>query len=256
MESGLMNRVAVVTGGGRGIGEGIGLRLAAEGAHVVVADRDLETARAVADRIRQLGRKALACEVDVTSWDQVQAMMAQALQALGRIDILVNNAGISPKLDGRKILIHEIDPAQWDQVLAVNLKGAFHCAKAIIPHMMAQRYGRIVSISSISAKTGWAGPAAAHYAASKAGLAALTRFMAHELAPYNILCNALTPGRIETPMRALSNAEENEAMRMRIPLQRFGTIEEVANLIVFLASDLASYITGEIVDINGGWLID
>ncbi len=256
MESGLMNRVAVVTGGGRGIGEGIGLRLAADGAHVVVADRDLETARAVADRIRQLGRKALACEVDVTSWDQVQAMMAQALQALGRIDILVNNAGISPKLDGRKILIHEIDPAQWDQVLAVNLKGAFHCAKAIIPHMMAQRYGRIVSISSISAKTGWAGPAAAHYAASKAGLAALTRFMAHELAPYNILCNALTPGRIETPMRALSNAEENEAMRMRIPLQRFGTIEEVANLIVFLASDLASYITGEIVDINGGWLID
>lgn len=256
MESGLMNRVAVVTGGGRGIGEGIGLRLAAEGAHVVVADRDHETARAVADRIRQLGRKALACEVDVTSWDQVQAMMAQALQALGRIDILVNNAGISPKLDGRKILIHEIDPAQWDQVLAVNLKGAFHCAKAIIPHMMAQRYGRIVSISSISAKTGWAGPAAAHYAASKAGLAALTRFMAHELAPYNILCNALTPGRIETPMRALSNAEENEAMRMRIPLQRFGTIEEVADLVVFLVSDLASYITGEIVDVNGGWLID
>lgn len=223
---------------------------------MVVADQDPETARAVADKVRQSGRKALACGVDVTSWDQVHGLVTQAIQAFGGIDILVNNAGISPKLGGRKILIHEIDSAQWDRVLAVNLKGAFHCAKAIIPHMMAQRYGRIISISSISSKTGWAGPAGAHYAASKAGLAALTRFMADELAPYNILCNALAPGRIETPMRALSNAEENEAMRVRIPLQRFGTIEEVANLVVFLASDLASYITGEIVDINGGWLID
>ncbi len=256
MDCGLMNRVAVVTGGGRGIGEGIALRLASEGADVVIADQDPQTAKAAAEKVGRAGRKALGCGVDVTSWDQVQGMVGEAIRTLGRIDILVNNAGISPKLDGRKILIHEIDPDQWDQVLAVNLKGAFHCAKAVIPQMLAQRSGRIVSIASISAKTGWAGPAAAHYAASKAGLAALTRFMAHELAPYNILCNALAPGRIETPMRALSNEEENEAMRMRIPLQRFGTIEEVANLVVFLASDLASYITGEIVDVNGGWLID
>ena len=256
MDCHLTNRVAVVTGGGRGIGEGIALRLAAEGADVVVADQDPGTAKAVAGKIEKTGRRALACGVDVTSWDQVQGMVAQAIRDLGRIDILVNNAGISPKLDGRKILVHEIDPAQWDQVLAVNLKGAFHCAKAIIPHMMAQKSGRIVSIASISAKTGWAGPAGAHYAASKAGLAALTRFMAHELAPYNILCNALAPGRIETPMRALSNAEENEAMRVRIPLGRFGSVDEVANLVLFLVSDFASYITGEITDINGGWLID
>jgi 3-oxoacyl-[acyl-carrier protein] reductase len=256
MDCHLGNRVALITGGGRGIGEGIALRFAAEGATVVIADQNPETAAAAADKVRQLGRKALACGVDVASWDQVQAMVSQAIQAFGRIDILVNNAGISPKVEGRKILIHEIDPDQWDQVLAVNLKGAFHCAKAVIPHMMAQKSGWIVSLASISAKTGWAGPAAAHYAASKAGLAALTRFMAYELAPYNILCNALAPGRIETPMRALSNAEENEAMRVQIPLQRFGTIEEVANVVVFLASDLASYITGEIVDVNGGWLID
>ncbi|MBI2457811.1 MAG: SDR family NAD(P)-dependent oxidoreductase, partial [candidate division NC10 bacterium] len=127
----MTNRVAVVTGGGRGIGEGIALRLAAEGAHVVVADQNPETARAVADKIEKAGRKAVAFGVDVTSWDQVQAMVAKAIRDLGRIDILVNNAGISPKVDGRKILVHEIDPAQWDQVLAVNLKGAFHCAKAI-----------------------------------------------------------------------------------------------------------------------------
>jgi 3-oxoacyl-[acyl-carrier protein] reductase len=256
MECHLVNRVALITGGGRGIGEGIALRLASEGADVVIADQDPATAKEGAAKVQKAGRRALACGVDVASWDQVQAMVSQAIQAFGRIDILVNNAGISPKVDGRKILVHEIDPDQWDQVLAVNLKGAFHCAKAVIPHMIGQKSGRIVSIASISAKTGWAGPAAAHYAASKAGLAALTRFMAYELAPYNILCNALAPGRIETPMRALSNAEENEAMRAQIPLQRFGTIEEVANLVLFLVSDLASYITGEIVDINGGWLID
>jgi len=251
----LKDRVAVVTGAGQGLGEGIATRFAAEGADVVVVDQNIETAKRVADTIQQHGRRALACRADVTSWEQVQAMTTEAMQMFSHVDILVNNAGISPKRDGRRIPIHEIDPAQWEQVLGINLTGAFHCSKAIIPHMMAQRYGRILNMSSIASKVGWSGPSGAHYAASKAGLSALTRFMAYELAPHNILCNALAPGRIMTPMLAQGDAKENEANRLQIPLRRFGTIEEVASLATFLVSDQAAYITGETVAITGGWLI-
>ena len=255
MDDLLKDRIAVVTGAGQGLGEGIATRFAAEGADVVVVDQNTETAERVAGTIQQRGRKALAHRVDVTSWEQVQTMTAEAIQMFGHIDILVNNAGISPKRDGRRIPIHEIDIEQWDQVMAINLKGAFLCAKAIVPHMMARRYGRILNMSSIASKVGWSGPSGAHYAASKAGLTALTRFMAYELAPHNILCNALAPGRIMTPMLAQGDADENEASRLQIPLQRFGTIEEVASLATFLVSDQAAYITGETVAITGGWLI-
>ncbi len=251
----LKDRVAVVTGAGQGLGEGIAIRFAGEGADVVVVDQNIETAKRVADTVQQRGRSALACRADVTSWEQVQAMTTEAIQLFVHIDILGNNAGISPKKNGRRIPIHEVDSAQWDQVVATNIKGAFLCAKAIIPHMMARRYGRILNMSSIASRVGWSGPSGAHYAASKAGLSALTRFMAYELAPYNILCNAMAPGRIMTPMLAEGNPEENEANRLQIPLRRFGTIEEVANLAAFLVSDHSSYITGETVAITGGWLM-
>jgi 3-oxoacyl-[acyl-carrier protein] reductase len=256
MDTHLTDRVAIVTGGGQGIGEGIAQKLAAEGSHVVVADQNGANAEACASRIRALGRRALAFPVDVSSWDQVRSMVDRAIAEFGRIDILVNNAGISPKKDGRKILVHEIEPGQWDLVMAVNLKGAFHCIKAVAPVMMQQRYGRIVSLSSQLAKIGSSEVAAAHYAASKAGLSALTRFAAHEFAPYGILVNAIAPGTIQTPMRKLTLPEVDNLLMAGIPLGRFGTIDEVANAVIFLASDLASYITGEIMDVNGGSVID
>ncbi len=256
MDTHLADRIAIVTGGGQGIGEGIALKLATEGANVVVVDQHEATAEASASRIRDLGRKALAFPVDVSSWDQVRAMVDRVAGEFGRIDILVNNAGISPKKDGRKILVHEIEPDQWDLVMAVNLKGAFHGIKAVAPIMMRQRYGRIVSISSQLAKIGFSEVAAAHYAASKAGLSALTRFAAHELAPYGILVNAVAPGTIQTPLRKLTAPKVDNLLIAGIPLARFGTVDEVANAVVFLASDLAGYITGEIMDVNGGSVID
>ncbi|MBI2561676.1 MAG: SDR family oxidoreductase [candidate division NC10 bacterium] len=256
MDTHLTDRVAIVTGGGQGIGEGIAQKLAAEGCHVVVVDQNQATAEAAASRIRALGRKALGFPVNVSSWDQVRSMVDRVAAEFGRVDILVNNAGISPKKDGRKILVHEIEPEQWDLVMAVNLKGVFHCIKAVVPIMMRQRSGRIVSISSQAAKIGFSGPAASHYAASKAGVSALTRFAAHELAPYNILVNAVAPGTIQTPMRKLTIPELDNLAIAGIPQGRFGTIDEVANAVVFLASDLASYITGEIMDVNGGSVVD
>ncbi len=255
METGLWDRVAIVTGGGQGIGEGIALALAREGSHVVVVDKNKATAEASASRVQALGRKALAFQADVTSWEHVSDMAGQVVAQLGRIDILVNNAGISPKREGLKIPVHEIAPDQWDLVMAVNLKGAFLCLKAVAPIMIRQHYGRIISISSHSAKTGYTGRAAAHYAASKAGVAALTRFAAHELAPYGILVNAVAPGTVLTPMHRAS-PEWDSKLIAGIPLGRFSQINEIANAVVFLASDLASYVTGEIMDVNGGALID
>jgi len=196
MDTHLTDRVAIVTGGGQGIGEGIAQKLAVEGSHVVVVDQNQATAEAAAARIRALGRKALAFQVDVSAWDQVRTMVDRVAAEFGRIDILVNNAGISPKKDGRKILVHEIEPDQWDLVMAVNLKGVFHCIKAV------------------------------------------------------------APGTIQTPMRKLTIPELDKLAIAGIPQGRFGTIDEVANAVVFLASDLASYITGEIMDVNGGSVID
>jgi len=256
MEKHLTDRVAIVTGGGQGIGEGIALGLAAEGCHIVVVDQNKTTAEATASRVQALGRKALAFQVDVSSWEQVRTMVDQVAKQFGRIDILVNNAGISPKKDGRKIPVHEIEPEQWDLVMGVNLKGAFHCLKAVAPIMIRQRSGRIISMSSQAAKIGFSGAAAAHYSVSKAGLSALTRFAAYELAPYGILVNALSPGTVNTPMRKQTIPEVDNLALAGIPLGRFGTIGEVVNAVVFLASDLASYITGEIMDVNGGSVMD
>jgi 3-oxoacyl-[acyl-carrier protein] reductase len=256
METHLPDRVAIVTGAGQGIGQGIALALAAEGCHIVVAELNRTTAEATASRVQALGRKALAFQVDVSAWEQVRTMVDRAATELGRIDILINNAGISPKKDGRKIPVHEIESEQWEYVLAVNLTGAFHCLKAVVPIMIRQRSGRIVNISSQAAKIGFSGPAAAHYAASKAGLSALTRFAAHELAPHGILVNAIAPGFIDTAMRGRATPDSWERALAGIPLGRFGTIDEVAKAVVFLVSDLATYVTGEIMDVNGGSLID
>ncbi|MCL7451663.1 MAG: SDR family oxidoreductase [Anaerolineae bacterium] len=246
----LRDKVVLVTGAGRGIGLGIAQALAAEGARVAVCDISARLLDEALTQIQALGGQALAFEMDVTSKPQISRVVGEVVARWGTVDILVNNAGIYEVLP-----VEEISEAQWDRVLAVNLKGAFLCCQAVIPAMKEQRSGRIVNIASSAGKTGGT-LAGAHYSASKAGLINLTKQLARELGPFGITVNAVAPGRIDTPMiHAVSDAE-NEAFAQRTPLGRLGTPEDVAHAVVFLASERASFITGEIVDVNGGLLID
>ncbi len=246
----LKNKVAIVTGGGRGIGLAIALAFAREGAHVAICDVNaslLDTARA---EIEALGGRGLALRADVADKAQVSRMVGDVLRELGTIDILVNNAGIYEVLP-----IEEITEEQWERTLAVNLKGVFLCSQAVMGHMKRQRSGRIVNMASVAGKTGGQ-LAGAHYSASKAGVMCFTKSLAREVAPYGITVNAVAPGRIDTPMIRIASDEENEALRAATPLGRLGKPEDVARAVVFLASDEASFITGEILDVNGGLLMD
>jgi 3-oxoacyl-[acyl-carrier protein] reductase len=246
----LKDRVAIVTGAARGIGHAIAVALAREGARVAAWDLDLVQLDDPVGQVRARGGEVLALSVDVTRKEQIQEAVEQVLARWGRIDILVNNAGIYEVLP-----IEAISEEQWDRVLAVNLKGAFLCCQAVIPAMKRQGSGSIVSMASSAGKSGGT-LSGAHYAVSKAGVICLTKQLARELGPYSITANAVAPGRIDTPMIHLASDEENEAFRLRTPLGRLGTPEDVAGAVVFLVSDEASFITGEIVDVNGGLLID
>lgn len=257
MDLNLGDKVAIVTGGGRGIGEAICMALANEGAHVVVSDIDHPTATAVSERIKALGRKALPIRSDVSNREEVIRLTEQAFKEFGRIDILVNNAGISPKKEGGPTLTWEITPEEWDLVMGVNLKGTLFCSQQAVKYMLQQKAGAIVNISSLAGKApGEPMPTGAHYNISKAGIINLTQKLAAELAPHGIRVNAIAPGRIATPMAKLASKESNQAMLERIPMGRFGKPEEIANLVLFLASQVSSYITGETVNINGGWIMD
>lgn len=246
----LENKVALVTGAGRGIGLGIAQALAQEGARVAICD---VSAPLLEDALAQIqGREGtvLAYQMDVTRRDQIRDVVGATQRQWGPVDILVNNAGIYEVLP-----VEEISEVQWDRVLAVNLKGTFLCCQAVIPGMKEQRSGRIVNIASSAGKTGGT-LAGAHYSVSKAGVICLTKQLARELGPSGITVNAVAPGRIDTPMiHAVSDAE-NEAFVQRTPLGRLGTPGDVAHAVVFLASEGASFITGEILDVNGGLLID
>ncbi|NLF12665.1 MAG: SDR family oxidoreductase [Anaerolineaceae bacterium] len=246
----LKDRVAIVTGAARGIGRAIAVALAREGARVAALDLDLVQLDDLVGQVRTRGGEMLALSVDVTRKEQIQEAVGQVLARWGRIDILVNNAGIYEVLP-----IEAISEEQWDRVLAVNLKGAFLCCQAVIPTMKRQGSGTIVSMASSAGKSGGT-LSGAHYAVSKAGVICLTKQLARELGPHGITANAVAPGRIDTPMIHLASDEENEAFRLRTPLGRLGTPEDVAGAVVFLVSDEASFITGEIVDVNGGLLID
>ena len=246
----LRDKVALVTGAGRGIGLGIAQALAAEGARVAVCDISARLLDEALAQIQALGGQALAFEMDVTSKPQIYRVVGDVVARWGPVDILVNNAGIYEVLP-----VEEISEAQWDRVLAVNLKGAFLCCQAVIPGMKERRSGHIVNIASSAGKTGGT-LAGAHYSASKAGLINLTKQLARELGPFGITVNAVAPGRIDTPMIHSVSDAENEAFAQRTPLGRLGTPEDVAHAVVFLASERASFITGEIVDVNGGLLID
>lgn len=244
----LKDKVALITGGARGIGRAIALTFAREGADIVVADVNLEIAQKTASEIESLGRKALALEMDVTNYDLVEAGINKILDKMGKVDILVNNAGIT-----KDNLLLRMSQADWDAVINVNLKGTFNCIKAVSRPMVKQRSGRIISIASIIGLMG--NPGQANYAASKAGIIALTKTVAKELASRNINANAVAPGFIQTEMTAKLSEEIKQKMLEAIPLGKLGTPEDVANVCLFLASQESSYITGQTITIDGGMVM-
>jgi 3-oxoacyl-[acyl-carrier protein] reductase len=250
----LAGRVAIVTGAGspRGIGRASAVRLAQDGADVVVGDLDLAGAETVAGEVRALGRRSLAIRTDVTSEADVATLVQRALQEFGRIDILVNNAGITqPKR------VPDITVADWEKVLAVNLKGTFLCSKAVLPTMLQQGYGRIVNLSSVSAKRGGGVFGGAHYSAAKAGILGFAKALAREVAAQGITVNSVAPGLVATDIRGgLEDPATQREMAKDIPAKRLAKPEEVAAAIAFLASEDAAYITGEEIDINGGSHMD
>ena len=241
----LIDKIAIVTGGGSGIGQSIALGLAREGCDVALCGRRLEPLQETVRQIEAQGRRALALSVDVSRGEAVQGFVDEVVKVFGRVDILVNNAGVT-----RDNLLIRMTEEQWDEVLATNLKGAFLFGKAVARPMMKQRSGSIVQISSIIGLIGNAGQC--NYAASKAGLIALTQSMAKELASRNIRVNAVAPGFIVSQMtNALPEALRTK-MLGEIPLGRFGAGEDIANAGVFLASEDASYVTGQVLSVNGG----
>lgn len=252
----LDDQKAFITGAGQGIGEAIALKLAEYGCDVAINDVSQEHAEKARGKIEAMGRRAVVLLGDVADFREAERMVKQAVEELGGLDILVNNAGISPKKEGRKPKIYEIEVEEWDRVLAVNLKGVFNFSKAALSYMIPEKKGRIVNIASITGKTGNTGPVGVHYVASKAGVIGMTKAMAYDVAEFGITVNAVAPGVIDSPMRRLSKPEVNEALRSAIPLGRFGTPEEVADGVLFLVSDFAKYITGETLDVTGGWGMD
>jgi 3-oxoacyl-[acyl-carrier protein] reductase len=247
-------KVAMVTGGGTGIGAAIVEHLAVLGARVAcVYNKSRDSADALASRLTAQGRAVFTVKMDVSQEDEVRRGIDEVVRHFGMpVQILVNNAGdnINPTP------VDQMDKSIWDLVIGINLTGAFLCAKNCIPAMKSNRNGRIVNISSISARTG-GGPGSAHYVASKAGLEGLTRSLAKEMAPYGVTVNAVAPGLIYTPIHERTNTPESlEKLRQMVPLGRIGAAEETARVVGFLASEAASYITGEVVAVNGGMRMD
>jgi 3-oxoacyl-[acyl-carrier protein] reductase len=244
----LSGRVAFVTGASQGIGRACAIKLATEGATVAVAARSQEKLNDLVNEITAVGGKALACTLDVTDEEQVKASVKGAIAQFGKIDILVNNAGIT-----RDQLVMRLKRADWDAVLQTNLTSAYLCIQQVTSSMLKQRWGRIINIASIFGQMGQAGQA--NYSASKAGLIGLTMAIARELGSRNITCNAVAPGFIETAMtEALGNEFKQNAAK-QIPLGRVGSPADVASAVAFLASDEASYITGHVLNVNGGMLM-
>lgn len=244
----LEDQVAIVTGAGGGIGAQIATTLAEAGAHIVVNDVVETAAAEVAAQVGEHGVEGIVSTANITDGEQVQAMIGEIMERFGRIDILVNNAGIT-----RDGLLVRMDEEQWDLVLDVNLKGAFLCTKGVARPMMKARYGRIINMASVSGVGGNAGQA--NYSASKGGLISLTKTTAQELAGRNVTCNALAPGFIETAMTEELPEEQRNAWLERIPLARPGTAEDVAAAVLFLAGPGASYITGQVINIDGGLIM-
>jgi 3-oxoacyl-[acyl-carrier protein] reductase len=244
----LDNKIALITGAGRGIGHGIAVRFAKEGADVVCCSRTEANAQKAAAGVAALGRRSWAHAVDVADPAAVGALAERVLAEAGRVDILVNNAGVT-----RDQLLMRMSDADWDGVLGVNLKGCFNWIRALSRPMLKQRAGRIINVTSIIGLIGNAGQC--NYAASKAGVIGLTRSVARELASRGITCNAIAPGFIETDMTASINAALRQKLLEQIPLGRLGSPDDVASVALFLASEMAAYVTGQVLTVDGGMVM-
>jgi 3-oxoacyl-[acyl-carrier protein] reductase len=241
----LLGKVALVTGAAQGIGRAIALLLAQKGADIVVSDINLEKAEETVREIETIGRRAMAIRADVANTNDVERMVEAILGRFGQIDILVNNAGIT-----RDKLILRMTEEDWDAVLNINLKGTFNCTKAVVRHMSKQRRGKIVNIASVVGEMGNVGQA--NYSASKAGVIGFTKTIAREFAQRGINVNAIAPGYIETPMTEALTEKVKEGLRRMIPMERLGRPEDVAQAVLFLVSEASSYITGQVLNVNGG----
>lgn len=245
----LNGKVALITGGSRGIGKAIAIKLASYKANIVINyTSNKEHALKVKEEIESYGVKSIVIKCDVSKSDEVNNMIEEVVKEFGQIDILVNNAGITR--DGLLMRMKEED---FDSVIDINLKGVFNCTKSATKYMMKKRYGKIINISSVVGLIGNAGQA--NYCASKAGVIGLTKSSARELASRNINVNAIAPGFIDTDMTSVLNENLKETMLKNIPQNRFGSPEDVANLVLFLVSDMSSYITGQIINVDGGMVM-
>jgi len=244
----LSGRIALVTGASQGIGRACALRLAAAGVTVGVAARNAEKLNETAQQIIAKGGQAAVFSMDVADEEQVKSGIKSVLAQFGKIDILVNNAGIT-----RDQLVMRMKRVDWDAVLNTNLTSAFLCVQQVIGSMLKQRWGRIINVTSVFGQTGQAGQA--NYASAKAGLIGLTMAIAREVGSRNITCNAVAPGFIETAMTSALSEDLKQTALKNIPLGRIGTPEDVANAVAFLASEEASYLTGHVLNVNGGMLM-
>ena len=242
----LQGKTAIITGAGRGIGKIIAMKLSEMGANIVINDILISAdADKTAEEINNNGRNAIVIKGDVRNTEDVQEVVKGAMDRFGSVDILVNNAGIT-----RDTLIMKMSEKDWDDVLDINLKGAFNCIKSVTRIMMKQRSGTIINVASVVGVMGNAGQA--NYASSKAGLIGLTKSVAKELAPRGITCNAIAPGFIQSDMTDKLTESVKEQYMSNIPLRRFGTPDDVGNVVAFLASERANYITGQVLHIDGG----
>ncbi len=244
----ISGKVAVVTGGARGIGRATALALARNGADVVIADIDLECAQRTAEEVAQTGRQSMAVRLDVTDLKSVEQMAKEVTERLGGIDILVNNAGII-----RDSLLIRMSDEAWDRVIDTNLRGTFYCTRAVVRAMLRRRWGRIISIGSVVGIRGNAGQT--NYSASKAGIIGFTKSLAKEVANRNITVNTVTPGYIETETTAVLTQEQKNRVMTWIPQGHFGEPEDVARVVAFLADENSSYITGQVISVDGGMAI-
>jgi 3-oxoacyl-[acyl-carrier protein] reductase len=241
----LTGKMALVTGASRGIGRAVALKLAREGADVIVTATSLERAKKTADEIVLMGRRAIPCEVNVGIRQDIEKLFRTVTDEFGTLDILVNNAGIT-----RDGLLMRMKDEDWDDVINVNLTGVFACTREAIKIMAKAKNGRIVNISSVVGEMGNVGQS--NYCASKAGIIGFTKAVAREYAKRNITVNAVAPGFIETDMTGILSENVREELLKQIPVNRFGAVEDIANAVYFLVSDLGSYVTGHVLDVNGG----
>jgi 3-oxoacyl-[acyl-carrier protein] reductase len=241
----LKGKVALITGSAQGIGRAIAILFARKGADIVVSDLNSEEAQKVAKEIEKIGRRCLVTITNVADFKEAEQMINKTIEELGRIDILVNNAGIV-----RDSLLLRMKEESWDQVLNVNLKGTFNCTRAAVRFMVKQRSGKIVNIASISGEMGNIGQA--NYSASKAGVIGFTKTAAREFASRGINVNAVAPGFIDTLMTKSLPDDIRENLKKQIPVERLGTPEDIAEAVYFLVSDASSYITGQVINVNGG----